>query len=392
MASIALLGAGNMTEKPTDFSQLDNILSTLIDTVQQGQRQLFYLAESARLEAEPLKEELHAIQLETLDVVDQLKECYEEEKSSRQQLNKVTKNLSRYSNAQINQAYESSKNIQIKVALLKEKEMRLREKQEERDSQLRHLKSVIRRSESLISRIGVAIDYLSSNQGSLSEVAAASDNESYAMAVIKAQEEERRRVARDIHDGPAQSVANLVLQVEYCQKLLEVEPSRVKEELDVLKSIAKANLENIRKIIFALRPMDLDDLGLVPAVKRYLSEFESTSGLAVAVKIIGSERRYSQALEVAIFRIIQEALNNVVKHAKASHVVVVLETQSNSICAVVRDDGIGFDVGGEVKENSFGLRGMKERIDLLEGEFTVNSMPGEGTEVFVKVPVKEEEW
>ena len=392
MASIALLGAGNMTEKPTDFSQLDNILSTLIDTVQQGQRQLFYLAESARFEAEPLKEELHATQLETLDVVDQLKECQEEEKASRQQLEKVTKNLNRHSNAEINQVYESAKNIQIKVALLREKEMHLREKQEERDAQLRHLKSVIRRSESLISRIGVAIDYLSSNQGSLSEVAAASDNESYAMAVIKAQEEERRRVARDIHDGPAQSVANLVLQVEYCQKLLEVEPTRVKEELDVLKSIAKANLENIRKIIFALRPMDLDDLGLVPAVKRYLSEFESTSGLAVAVKIIGSERRYSQALEVAIFRIIQEALNNVVKHAKASHVVVVLETQPNSICAVVRDDGIGFDVGGEVKENSFGLRGMKERIDLLEGEFTVNSMPGEGTEVFVKVPVKEEEW
>lgn len=392
MASIALLGAGNMTEKPTDFSQLDNILSTLIDTVQQGQRQLFYLAESARFEAEPLKEELHATQLETLDVVDQLKECQEEEKASRQQLEKVTKNLNRHSNAEINQVYESAKNIQIKVALLREKEMHLREKQEERDAQLRHLKSVIRRSESLISRIGVAIDYLSSNQGSLSEVAAASDNEGYAMAVIKAQEEERRRVARDIHDGPAQSVANLVLQVEYCQKLLEVEPTRVKEELDVLKSIAKANLENIRKIIFALRPMDLDDLGLVPAVKRYLSEFESTSGLPVAVKIIGSERRYSQALEVAIFRTIQEALNNVFKHAKASNVVVVLETQPNSICAVVRDDGIGFDVGGEVKENSFGLRGMKERIDLLEGEFTVNSMPGEGTEVFVKVPVKEEEW
>lgn len=376
-----------------DLNQLDTFLATTIDVVEERQRQIFAFAENLRSEIENLKQELLAIQLETMEVMDQLQEYQAQEDSCRKQLLQVTQNLSRYSDDAINEAYECSKDIEVKVALLREREIHLREKQAKREAQLRHFKPVVKRSDDLISHLGVAIDYLSRNQESFcEEVAAVSDKESHVMAVIRAQEEERKRVARDIHDGPAQSVANLILQVEYCQKLLEVDPLQVNEELEVLKTIAKVNLQTIRKIIFALRPMDLDDLGLVPAVKRYLSEFERTSNLPVSFRFIGTEGRYTQAIEVAVFRIVQEALNNVIKHAQASKVEVILETQLDSISAVVRDDGVGFEVGGEVGSDSFGLRGMQERTDLLEGELTVRSLPGQGTEVFVMVPVKGEKW
>ncbi len=382
-----------MPENLKDLNQLDTFLSGTIASIEQRQRQIFGFAENSRIEIENLKQEILVVQLETMKVMEQIQEFEVQEESCRKQLAKVTKNLSRYSEDDINEAYRCSKDIEVKVALLREREAYLREKRAERENQLQHLKSVVKQSEDLISQIGVAINYLSSDDESLGvEVAAVSDKESHVIAVIKAQEEERKRVARDIHDGPAQSVANLVLQVEYCQKLLEVDPPRVKDELELLKNSAKVNLESIRKIIFALRPMDLDDLGLVPAIKRYLAEFEKTNNLSVTFKFIGTEDRYSQAIEIAVFRIIQEALNNVVKHAKASKVEVILETQPEAISTVIRDDGMGFDIGEKVRDNSFGFRGMKERTDLLEGELTVNSMPGEGTEVFIKVPVKGEEW
>ena len=182
-----------------------------------------------------------------------------------------------------------------------------------------------------------------------------------------------------------------MLQVEYCQKLLEVDPAQIRSELEVLKDIARTNLQNIRKIIFDLRPMDLDDLGLAPAVKRFISEFERAWKISVDFKFIGEERRYPSTLEVAVFRIIQEALNNVAKHAKASHVEVALETQPNAVAAVVRDNGLGF-VPEEVQgEDNFGIRGMKERAALLNGDIQISSAPDKGTEVYVNFPVREDE-
>lgn len=254
------------------------------------------------------------------------------------------------------------------------------------------LEVMVKKAEGLISQIGVAMDFLSNNIENIwAEVGKVQDREEMIYAVIKAQEEERKRVARDIHDGPAQSLANVVLQVEYCQKLLDVDPSQIRPELELLKSIARSNLENIRKIIFALRPMDLDDLGLVPAVKRFISEFERTCEVPVQFQFIGGERRYNSSLEVAVFRIIQEALNNVAKHAQASKVEMVLETQPNVVSAVVRDNGRGFEAEEAPGENSFGIRGMKERAALLKGEIRINTAPGKGTEVFMSFPVGEDE-
>lgn len=377
-----------------DLTQLENILRTTIDTIRQGQRQMLGIAETARDEADHLKRELRKIQDGIEKIINEVDKCEVKERASRKRLAHVSMDFKNFTEDDIKEAYDNALNIQIELALLRAKEQQFREKRTELEIRYKDLEVMVAKAEGLISQVGVAMDFLSSNIENIwTEVGKVQDREEMIYAVIKAQEEERKRVARDIHDGPAQSLANVVLQVEFCQKLLDVDPGRIRSELEALKTIARVNLENIRKIIFALRPMDLDDLGLVPAVKRFISEFDkSWDNMSVDFKCMGGERRYSSALEVAVFRIIQEALNNVAKHAKASKVEVILETQHNVVSAVVRDNGLGFAADELSGDNSFGILGMKERAALLEGDIRISSTPGKGTEVFMSFPVKREEF
>jgi len=372
------------------MDQLYAIMQSTIETIQQNQQKTFSFAESIRQQYQSLKRELQSIETEIMDVVKQLDAYAEQELEVIAELANV-KNT-KITDVDVKEVYEKDENLRRVISSLRDREQHLREKKVDCEDDFRAIKENMDKAEEMISHLGVALEYLNGNLEHIwVDTQDTQDKSSMVLAIIKAQEEERKRVARDIHDGPAQSVANLVLQVEYCQKLLEIDPSKVGEELEQLKYLARGNLEDIRKIIFALRPMDLDDLGLVPAVKRYLYEFEKTNRIAVDLQVTGSERRYASPLEIAVFRIIQEALNNVVKHSKASKVQVMIETQPDFITALVRDNGIGFNLDEEGGEDSFGLHGMKERTAMLNGEFQISSVIDKGTEVFVRIPVREED-
>lgn len=372
--------------------ELDNILRETVDTVRKHQENMFAIAENSREECSKIKKELDDIYEKTSHMIKQVDSYEEKEKTARKKLMKVSKNFDKYSEKDIREAYEHAKNIQIDLALLREREKQLREKRNELERRYKNLKVMVKKAENLVSQVGVAMDFLDNNlQNIWEEVEKFQAREETVFAIIKAQEEERMRIARDIHDGPAQSLANMVMQVEYCQKLLEVRPDDINGELDTLKNITKTNLEGIRKIIFSLRPMDLDDLGLVPAVKRFLNEIEKSSGLIIETKFLGEEQRYVSALEVAVFRIMQEAVNNVIKHAEASTMEVVLETHPSAIGFSVIDDGKGFEDDRYDYEESFGMSGMKERAALLNGDIKISSTPGKGTEISLQIPVQEEE-
>ncbi len=143
--------------------------------------------------------------------------------------------------------------------------------------------------------------------------------------VIEAQEEERRRIARDMHDGPAQSMANIVVKAELCEKLMDIDEKRSREELKDLKTIAKNTLDDIRKTIYNLRPMSLDDLGLIPTLERYIYNFNEEFWTNTELNIIGEIYELKPAIEVAVFRIIQESLNNIAKHSNANNAIVSIE-------------------------------------------------------------------
>ena len=198
-------------------------------------------------------------------------------------------------------------------------------------------------------------------------------------------EEERMRIARDMHDGPAQSMANLVLQAEILERLITRDPDLVAKELDELKNGVRHVLDETRRLIFDLRPMTLDDLGLVPTLRKFVKEFGDRTGVPGHLRVVGAETRLPGALEPTLFRIIQEALNNAGKHARASSVEVVIMFQARAVTALVRDDGIGMDVEAVERRldgsRTLGLISMRERADLEKGRLEIRSQVGKGTEV-----------
>jgi two-component system sensor histidine kinase DegS len=193
------------------------------------------------------------------------------------------------------------------------------------------------------------------------------------------------RIARDMHDGPAQSMANLVLQAEIIERLIARDPKMVVSELADFKNGVRSVLDDTRRLIFDLRPMTLDDLGLVPTLRKFVGEFGERNSINAHLRVVGEEIRMGGGLEQTLFRIVQEALNNARKHAKASNVEVVITFLPKQVGAVIRDDGVGMDV--EATEASvdrtrhFGLLTMRERADGDKGKLEIRSQLGKGTEV-----------
>src|SRR5438093_1171026 len=204
-------------------------------------------------------------------------------------------------------------------------------------------------------------------------------------------EEERMRIARDMHDGPAQSMANLVLQAEILERLLDRNPKQLVTELAEFKNSVRNALEETRQLIFDLRPMTLDDLGLVPTLRKFIKEYGDRYGLATRFNVVGQERRLVGNTEGVLFRIVQEALTNVHKHARAKMAEVTMNLQPSRVSVVVKDDGQGFDVARTEanlhKNKNLGLLSMRERAELEKGTLEIRSQPGRGTEVKVVIVV-----
>jgi two-component system sensor histidine kinase DegS len=198
-------------------------------------------------------------------------------------------------------------------------------------------------------------------------------------------EEERMRIARDMHDGPAQSMANLVLQAEILERLIQRDPQLVVRELADFKDGVRAVLEDTRRLIFDLRPMSLDDLGLVPTLRKFIKEFADKAGVNAQLRVMGEDIRLPGSFEPTIFRIVQEALNNARKHAKARNVEVLINFQADGVTAVIRDDGVGMDVAAVEAQldgtRNLGLISMRERAQLEKGKLEIRSESGRGTEV-----------
>jgi two-component system sensor histidine kinase DegS len=196
---------------------------------------------------------------------------------------------------------------------------------------------------------------------------------------------ERQRIAREIHDGPAQAIANVVLRLEIVNKVYEKNPASVPEELTKMKELAQIALNEIRGFIFDLRPMTLQDLGLAATIKRVIHTMNTPEATLIQFILEGDEREIQPDVKLALFRIAQESLNNMRKHAKAKSCWVHLKYLKDKVVLIVEDDGQGFDESKvadyQRKYISFGLLGMRERADDIGASFEISSKPGEGTKV-----------
>ncbi len=212
--------------------------------------------------------------------------------------------------------------------------------------------------------------------------------------LISAQEEERRRISRELHDEASQSLAALALNLEDIADTLPAADRETKKKLDILKERAIQTLGGIRNLALELRPSALDDLGLSMAIDWYARDFLAKKGVDVKVQITGARKKLPSYTETILFRILQEALTNIAKHAAASQVQVQLELSDTAAVVQIEDNGQGFDAEATLNRKSIGRRlgihGMMERAALLGGTLNIKSKPGEGTSVHVEVPVKEE--
>jgi two-component system sensor histidine kinase DegS len=224
--------------------------------------------------------------------------------------------------------------------------------------------------------------------GNGNSTGSAEENKQVISRVIQAQEDERLWVSRQIHDGPAQTMTNLVLRAEICERLLDIDLTRAKNELSGLKSVVNMTLQDTRRFIFDLRPMILDDLGLEPTLRRYVQQFTDKFKVEVGVTINGMNGRLPSQLEVAIFRIVQEALMNVAKHAHANHAQVSIEMNGDVVSVTIEDDGTGFNADDStLSDPKFrGLTTMQQRAEMFGGQFNIDTGPGRGTRVIVSLP------
>jgi two-component system sensor histidine kinase DegS len=208
--------------------------------------------------------------------------------------------------------------------------------------------------------------------------------------VIQAQEDERFRVSRQIHDGPAQTMTNLVLRAEICERLLDFDMARARTELSGLKSVVNATLQDTRRFIFDLRPMILDDLGLEPTLRRYVQQFTEKHKIDVGVNINGLNGRLPGALEVAIFRMVQEALTNVAQHAHAKRAQVNIDANGDMVAVTVEDEGAGFNTeDSKLTDPKYkGLVTMLRRAEMLNGRVVIESTPGRGTRIIANLPIE----
>jgi two-component system sensor histidine kinase DegS len=208
--------------------------------------------------------------------------------------------------------------------------------------------------------------------------------------LIAAQEEERRKISRQIHDGPAQALSNFILQTEIALRLFDSDSEKAREELSSLKAAAATTFSQIRDYIFDLRPMMLDDLGLVPTVRRYTEAFKDKTGLNVNLVVTGSERRLESHLEVLTFRAVQELLGNVREYAQATQVKVTLDMDDSQVRATVEDNGRGFDPAGlQAKDGEGrGLLALRDRVSQAGGSIEFDSEGGKGSRIVVVIPAE----
>lgn len=382
--------------KNVDIKNLNEIVEKTIHAIESGKKEIFDISEKARNECKEIEDELLELKNKVLKTIEACEKLERLEINSRQRLLVVSRNFNKFSEADIKEAYEVANDLQVRLTLKRHEEKELIKQRNNLEMRYKRSKEVVLKAESLTSKVGVALGYLSGNlKGVFEQLEDMQQRQFLGIKIIKAQEEERQRVSKEIHDGPAQTMANIVLKAELCDKLLDMDKERAKNELWLLKEIVRNSLKDIRKIIYDLMPMSLDDLGLIPTIQRLVINFKKETNVKVDFVVNGESHIKESIIQLTIFRIIQEALNNIKKHAKANIVLIKLDIGMDKIYIKIVDDGIGFDVNEKVNslddKNGFGLYSIKERVDLLRGKIDIESKKDKGTKINVSIPLCEEE-
>lgn len=371
--------------------QITKVLKRTMDAISESKKEIFEISEAARNEYNSLKKELDDFQSKVQLLIKEVEVLEHQEQISRKILLTVSKNFSKHSEENIKKAYENANQIQIKLILKRQEEKDLIKRRTDLELRLKNAKDILKRSENLISKVCVAFDFLSGDLENISDTLEDMNQRStLGRRIIQVREEEHQRIARDIHDGPAQALTNAIIKTEVCERLIDIDIIKAKSEIQELKKVLRNSIKDIRGIIYNLHPMALDDIGFIPTIQRYIHNFQSDTNIEIDFIILSQVEVEDNIKNIALFRIVQEALNNVQKHSHATMVKIKLEMTKRNLYVLVEDNGIGFNIKDLKSRNryegGFGLLNMQERIELLNGTFEVKSEKNCGTKIIINIP------
>jgi len=211
--------------------------------------------------------------------------------------------------------------------------------------------------------------------------------------IMAAQENERQHLSEMMHDGPAQTMSNFIVQAEIVSRLMELDPAKARAEIETLKVEAKKTFDKVRAFVMQLEPMTLNDLGLIPTLERFVDESITQSGAEINLTVKGAERRLERSQSIMVFRAVEELVGNAIRHnAEPSKKLIInlqVVMEEDLIKVSVSDNGVGFDSTSEIVKNRNGLRIIKDRVELVGGYLEISSVPGSGCRVSFQIPVYE---
>lgn len=367
-----------------DRGQGKDLLNRWQDLVQEYHRQ-----------HERLQRERQEIQTLTSQVREELESLERDWESLQNRLQHMRSHPDSYGKEEIVQTYDAALKQEERLAALRESHERLEGRTKEREEQIRLLGHFVGLAEEVTRQLFPPEPEAEGDgaKGPRAEGAATGPHGGrWLIYSLESQEHRQRALARRMHDGPAQALTNLMLQAEICERLLSVDAEQAARELETLRQLVLETFGTVRDYIAELRPMSLDDLGLVPTVKKYAEIASQRREVPVTLNLVGEDRRLSPLVESTLFRAAQELVSNALEYAAASRVEVNIEIGAETVSLEVEDDGQGFDVQQVLKQaparGTWGLIGLRERIGLLGGEFDIQSRKGQGTTARVTVPAE----
>jgi two-component system sensor histidine kinase DegS len=378
--------------------RLDLIIGTTIGSIETSNNEIKEISHFAKKEYQELEDEFLRLRIEASDLIDRVEKLDKDYRISKSRLIVVNKNYDQYTESDMKEIYEKTDALRVQLAVEKEREMNIIKRRNELEIHLKSVRKIAEKADKLSNDFEIAYGVLTGNLKQITKkIGDIQNKEIWGLRVIQAQEEERHRIARDMHDGPAQSLSNLILKSELCLKLLDKDIDRAKLELQTLKILIRGTIDDTRRLIYNLRPMSIDDLGLIPTLERYIDRVEDKNDFSIELKIKYNNKQkkenVSEIISLTVFRIAQEALNNIQKYAKADQVILEITFNKTNIDVTIQDNGIGFDtnnIQSSLKEDKgFGLPMMKERVNLLLGKFVIMSEIDKGTVIHISLPIEQ---
>ena len=374
--------------------KLDSVLKQVVKALEEGRSDIYDIAEDCRQQCETLEAALEELIIETAQIIEEVDRCERLEKISRVRLMEVSRNFSAFSENDIKEAYQNAQSKQNKLLELRQQESVLRKRRDEYTLQLKKFEKITYKADACLQNTALAIRVLETNSSRVSDTLEdAYKRQQMTVWKVESMEVQRRKIARELHDGPAQTMASMLLRLDLIEYLINQDSEKSLEEIKNIREMGRESLRDIRNIMFDLKPSAISDQGMVATLEEYFDDYESKYDFTVEFIFFGQEKKHELALEIALFRMVQEAVANVRKHAGVKKALVKMEESPLGLTLVIKDEGRGFNVDEVVNsgQESYGILGMKERAELFGGRVEIISALGVGTQVIVELPAEEEE-